>query len=137
MMAILTKLSAMVIIISWVWKGRWKPNFPWQVCVWLFVEFLNINNIDDISDALPDDKIYRQTVFHELSEEVVRLAWPQVDKVSIRQASTVADETQVPTDDQDDDHNSLEDTVLYWDDGHEFEDTLPYYESEDEFGKTK
>lgn len=57
--------------------------------------------------------------------------------MSIRQASTVADETRVPTDDQEDDHNSLEDTVLYWDDGHELEDTLPYYESEDEFGKTK
>lgn len=77
-----------------------------------------------------DDKIDRQTVFHELSEEVVRLAWPQVDKESIRQASTVADETLVPTDDQEDDHNSLEDTVLYWNDGHELEDTLPYYESE-------
>lgn len=75
-----------------------------------------------------DDKIDRQTVFHELSEEVVRLACPQVDKESIRQASTVADETLVPTDDQEDDHNSLEDTVLYWDDGHELEDTLPYYE---------
>lgn len=32
---------------------------------------------------------------------------------------------------------SLEDTVLYWDDGHELEDTLLYYEYEDEFGKTK
>lgn len=27
---------------------------------------LNINNIDDISDALPDDNIDRLTVFHEL-----------------------------------------------------------------------
>lgn len=75
------------------------------------------------SDALPDD---------EWSEEVVRLALPH----ATRQASTVADETRVPTDDQEDDHNSFEDTVLYWDDGHELEDTLPYYESEDE-GKTK
>lgn len=92
-----------------------------SVCM-IVCRILNINNIDDISDALPDDKIDRQTVFHELSEEVVRLACPQVDKESIRQASTVADETLVPTDDQED--NSLE-------------DTLPYYESEDEFGKTK
>lgn len=103
-----------------------------SVCM-IVCRILNINNIDDISDALPDDKMDRQTVVHELSEEVVRLAWPQVDKESIRQASTVADETRVPTDDQEDDHNSLEDTVLYWDDGHELEDTLPYYESEDEF----
>lgn len=107
-----------------------------SVCM-IVCRILKINNIDNISDALPDDKIDRQTVFHELSEEVVRLAWPQVDKESIRQASTVADETLIPTDDQKDDHNSLEDTVLYWDDGHELEDTLLYYESEDEFGKTK
>lgn len=68
---------------------------------------------------------------------MVRLAWPQVHKESIRQASTVADETRAPTDDQEDDHNSLKDTVFCWDDGHELEDTLPYYEYEDEFGKTK
>lgn len=68
---------------------------------------------------------------------MVRLAWPQVHKESIRQASTVADETRAPADDQEDDHNSLKDTVFCWDDGHELEDTLLYYEYEDEFGKTK
>lgn len=107
-----------------------------SVCM-IVCSILNINNIDDIWDALPDDKNDRQTVFHELSEEVVRLAWTQVDKESIRQASTVANETRVPRDDQQDDHHFLEDTVLYWDEGHELEDTLPYYESKDEFGKTK
>lgn len=36
-----------------------------SVCM-IVCRILNINNIDDISDALPDDNIDRLTVFHEL-----------------------------------------------------------------------
>lgn len=36
-----------------------------SVCM-IVCRILNINNIDDISDALPDDNIDRLTVFHAL-----------------------------------------------------------------------
>lgn len=89
------------------------------------------------SDTLPRDKIDRQTFSHQFTEEVVRLVWPKVDKESIRQALTVADETQRPTNDKEDDHYCLDDTVLYQDVGHKLEDTLPYKDSQNEICKTK
>lgn len=55
---------------------------------------------------------------------------------SIQQAAAGDHENVHNLDYDDDDSQSLDDTILYWNDGtNELEDTLPYYEdSEDEFG---
>ena len=46
-----------------------------SVCL-IASELLNIDNIDEIADALPADEVDRYTFLASLSKKVVKLAWP-------------------------------------------------------------
>jgi hypothetical protein len=60
-------------------------NFITEACVCVIAcTLLNINDFDDTSDLLPDTEEGRLTFLDDLSEQVVRLAWSQVDTGSIR-----------------------------------------------------
>ena len=105
-------------------------NFVTEASVCMIAcELLNIDDIDEIADAVPADVVDRYTFLASLSEKVVKLAWPQVDTQSIRQVAVAAGDEHT-----DDEGHSSDDTILSWDNGQELEDTLPYYES-DEFGQ--
>nr|XP_022295009.1 uncharacterized protein LOC111105128 [Crassostrea virginica] len=85
--------------------------------------------------SLPEDEDEKQKMFEDICRSVVKLVKPQFDVASIQQAAAGDHENVQNLDYDDDDSQSLDDTILYWNDGtNEFEDTLPYYEdSEDEF----
>ena len=112
-------------------------NFVTEASICLIVcNILHIDNIDELSDSLPEDEDGKQKMFEDICRSVVKLVKPQFDVASIQQAAAGDHENVQNLDYDDDDSQSLDDTILYWNDGtNEFEDTLPYYEdSEDEFG---
>ena len=112
-------------------------NFVTEASICMIVcNILHIDNIDELSDSLPEDEDEKQKMFEDICRSVVKLVKPQCDVASIQQAVAGDHENVQNLDYDDDDSQSLDDTILYWNDGtNEFEDTLPYYEdSEDEFG---
>lgn len=63
-------------------------NFVTEGCVCMIVcQMLNIENIDDIAESIPDVLKQREELFRNICEKVVTLSWPQVDMASIHLAA--------------------------------------------------
>ncbi|XP_048736103.2 uncharacterized protein LOC125651518 [Ostrea edulis] len=98
-------------------------NFVTEGCVCLIIcKLLNIKNIDELSNLVPDDDKERQDMFVDLCKQVVQLSWPLIDTQSIQEVvvGEAAEDVQYH-----------DDTIIYWDNNQILEDTLPYHEDSD------
>jgi hypothetical protein len=92
----------------------------------IICKLLHINNIDQLSNIVPDNDKEKEDMFVDLCKQVVQLSWPQIDLQSIQEAvvGEAADDAQYQ-----------DDTIIYWDNNEMLEDTLPYQDdSVDDFG---
>lgn len=96
-------------------------------CVCLIIcKLLHINNIDELSDIVPDGDKEKQDMFLDLCKQVVMLSWPMIDKESIQ---------EVFKGEATGDGQYQDDTIIYWDNDQILEETLPYHDdSDDDFG---
>lgn len=105
-------------------------------------QMLNIENIDDIAESIPDDSKQREELFINICEKVVTLSWPHVDMASIHLAAGLPlDEHQntntappLDFDSGDEGDQSSDDTIIYWENDDILEETMPYYDSDNDFG---
>lgn len=118
-------------------------NFVTEGSVCMIVcQMLNIENIDDIAESIPDDSKQREELFINICEKVVALSWPQVDMASIHLAAGLPlDEHQntntappLDFDSGDEGDQSSDDTIIYWENDDILEETMPYYDSDNDFG---
>lgn len=119
-------------------------NFVTEGSVCMIVcQMLNIENIDDIAESIPDDSKQREEeLFINICEKVVTLSWPRVDITSIHLAAGLpVDEHQntntappLDFDSGDEGDQSSDDTIIYWENDDILEETMPYYDSDYDFG---
>lgn len=105
-------------------------------------QMINIENIDYIAESIPDDSKQREELFRNICEKVVTLSWPQVDMASIHLAAgLLLDQHQntnaappLDLDSGDENDQSADDTIIYWENDDILEETMPYYYSDNDFG---